>query len=135
MLDRSADATDMRLRTGSEQAGRGAGNRFLPGQSGNPGGRPRLVAEVRELAREHAPAALMRLVELMQSDDERVAIVACREVLDRAYGRPVPMPPETPSALSHEQALDALAGAEAFTQRIAELSARAPGAVDDAATD
>ena len=34
---------------------------FKKGQSGNPAGRPREVAEVRKLAQEHGPAAIDRL--------------------------------------------------------------------------
>ena len=64
--------------------------RFKPGQSGNPRGRPKVAAEARELARQHGPRALERLVELIESDDERVALMAAKEILDRAYGKPVP---------------------------------------------
>jgi hypothetical protein len=64
---------------------------FLPGVSGNPSGRPRVVAEIRELARTHAPAALAKVVALIDHRDPRVAFVAAKEILDRAYGRPVPV--------------------------------------------
>ena len=40
--------------------------RFLPGISGNPGGRPREVGHVRELAREHSDEAIETLVDLMR---------------------------------------------------------------------
>jgi hypothetical protein len=62
--------------------------RWLPGRSANPTGRTKVAAEVRELAREHGPAAIVRLVELMRSKDEMVAIAACRAILDRGYGKP-----------------------------------------------
>ena len=61
---------------------------FTKGKSGNPGGRPREVAEVRELAKEHGPAAIERLVELMTSENERTAVAACEAILNRGYGRP-----------------------------------------------
>ena len=61
---------------------------FEKGKSGNPGGRPKEVAEVRELAKEHGAAAIERLVELMASDNERTAVSACEAILNRGYGRP-----------------------------------------------
>ena len=61
---------------------------FEKGKSGNPGGRPREVAEVRELAKNHGPAAIQRLVTLMSSDNERTAVAACEAILNRGYGRP-----------------------------------------------
>ena len=68
---------------------RDANGRWLLGApSPNAGGRPRVVAEIRDLARQHGPAAVRRLVQLMRSDDEQVAVAACRVLLDRGYGRP-----------------------------------------------
>lgn len=64
------------------------GRPFEKGQSGNPGGRPRKVGDVKEKALGNSTAAIMKLVELMDSKDPRVALAACREVLDRAVGRP-----------------------------------------------
>lgn len=61
--------------------------KWAKGQSGNPGGRPAVVAEVKRLARMHTGEAIDRLVELMRSDDDRVAFAAVREILDRGYGR------------------------------------------------
>jgi hypothetical protein len=40
------------------------------------------------LARQAAPDAMRRLIELMRSEDERVASVACNAVLERAWGKP-----------------------------------------------
>ena len=41
------------------------GKPFKKGQSGNPGGRPKVVAEVKELARAHTAAAIETLVAIM----------------------------------------------------------------------
>jgi hypothetical protein len=40
------------------------------------------------LAQEHGPTALARLVQLMKSKNERVAVSAAQAILDRAYGKP-----------------------------------------------
>ena len=66
----------------------GVGRRFPKGKSGNPGGRPKVEGEVRAPAQQHGPAALQRLIALMKSKNERVAVVAAQTVLDRGYGRP-----------------------------------------------
>lgn len=59
---------------------------FRPGQSGNPGGRPKENERVKALAREHTEAAIQALVDALSSPKERVA--AATALLDRAYGRP-----------------------------------------------
>ncbi len=61
---------------------------FAPGQSGNPGGRPKLPNEVKELARAASEKAISRAIELMDSPDENVALKAISTVLDRGYGKP-----------------------------------------------
>jgi hypothetical protein len=40
------------------------GRPFKKGESGNPGGRPKVIAELRELARAHAPDAIKELARL-----------------------------------------------------------------------
>jgi hypothetical protein len=62
---------------------------FKKGQSGNPGGRIGIPAEVRELARSHTAAAINRLVHWMNSNDARASVAACNSLLDRGYGKPV----------------------------------------------
>lgn len=61
---------------------------FKPGQSGNPGGRPKAEREVVELAREGSTRAMGRLIELVEHEDPRTAIAAANSVLDRAFGKP-----------------------------------------------
>tara|TARA_R110000868_G_scaffold330755_1_gene591728 strand:+ start:1452 stop:1718 length:267 start_codon:yes stop_codon:yes gene_type:complete len=61
--------------------------------SGNRGkGRPKgavnkATRDIKELARELAPAATKRLQELLASDSESVALGAVKEIYDRAYGK------------------------------------------------
>jgi hypothetical protein len=60
---------------------------FKPGQSGNPGGRPK--SDVVSLARQHTPEAINRLVALMRQDDNLdIAIQATTALLDRSWGKP-----------------------------------------------
>ena len=48
----------------------------------------RLYAETARLVRQAAPDAIRRLIELMGSEDERVAAAAFKALLERAFGRP-----------------------------------------------
>jgi hypothetical protein len=62
---------------------------FKKGQSGNPSGHKGTdYGDVVRLARQHGVRALQRLVELMESMDERVALLASQALLDRGYGKP-----------------------------------------------
>ena len=62
---------------------------FQKGQSGNPGGRSKLPADIREAFKAKAPEALEVLTRRLQSDDDRVAMMAAQAILDRGYGKPV----------------------------------------------
>lgn len=54
-------------------------------QKGTPN---KVTAEVREAALEYGPDAINELARLMKhAESERVRIMACREILDRAYGK------------------------------------------------
>ena len=68
--------------------GRDSKGRFIKGSTGNKCGRPKVVTELRQLAREQAPEAFKKIAELMDSENERVALAACQEILNRAYGKP-----------------------------------------------
>lgn len=62
--------------------------RFAKGESGNPGGRPKAVEAIRKLAQKNSKKALLRLVELMNGENDRVAVQAAQAILDRAWGKP-----------------------------------------------
>jgi hypothetical protein len=61
------------------------GRPFKKGESGNPGGRPKVIAELRELARVHAPDAIEELARLaVKAKSETARVAAIRELLDKA---------------------------------------------------
>lgn len=99
---------------------------WQPGQSGNPNGRPVMPPDVKEALQAGSKRAAERLVELIESDDPRVATVAAQAVLDRLYGKPAQQvdaninKTETVAVL-HLQALQDIA---------ARREARLAGAVD-----
>jgi hypothetical protein len=73
------------LRTATKQRGRP----FQPGQSGNPGGRPKVAAEIRDLARHHTATALRTLVEIAEhGESENARVAAANALLDRGWGKP-----------------------------------------------
>lgn len=61
---------------------------FAPGQSGNPGGRVGLPADIRARLEAAAPEAVDRLIELVRSEDDRVALAASEALLSRLFGKP-----------------------------------------------
>lgn len=64
--------------------------RWKPGQSGNPSGRPAVIAELRDLARAHTGEALETLCEVMRDKGAPPAarVAAVSHILDRGYGKP-----------------------------------------------
>jgi hypothetical protein len=63
---------------------------WKPGVSGNPGGRPGMAKEVRELAQKHSAEAIEVLAKLMRNEKASPAAraAAASQILDRAVGRP-----------------------------------------------
>jgi hypothetical protein len=63
---------------------------FKPGQSGNPGGRPKILADVRDLAREQTEVAIEALTEIVKNKKAPPAarVSAANSLLDRGWGKP-----------------------------------------------
>ncbi len=60
---------------------------FTKGRSGNPGGRPKWLGQVRDGLADFLPEAIAKLKALCHSEDDKVALMAVREVFDRTVGR------------------------------------------------
>ena len=73
-----------------EQPMPGKGRPFQKGVRGNPGGRPKVLGDVQELARQRSPEAINTLVTIMQNEKAPPAarVVAANSLLDRGYGKP-----------------------------------------------
>jgi hypothetical protein len=61
--------------------------KFSKGKSGNPGGRPKVLGELQELARQE-PTVIVELARLApKAKSETARVAAIRELLDRGYGK------------------------------------------------
>lgn len=117
---------------------RDVAGRWQPGYSGNPAGRPALLASVRALARRHTELAIAALAVI--AADPGARIVAARELLDRGHGRPSPVELVQDLALMSDDELERLeleeraaldGSAENVQQDLAALSDAALEALDD----
>lgn len=63
--------------------------KFVKGQSGNPGGRPKTIALLRELAQGETEANVRALVAIRDNKRAPFAarVAAVRELFDRAFGK------------------------------------------------
>ena len=60
---------------------------FVKGKSGNPAGQTRWYAQMARRLEDMTPRALTRLGKLSESDNETVALAACKDILDRSLGK------------------------------------------------
>jgi hypothetical protein len=69
---------------------RGMGKPWAKGVSGNPGGRPREIQEIVDLARTNSVDAVNTLSDIMRDPiaPHAARIAAANSILDRAYGKP-----------------------------------------------
>src|SRR6058998_3274736 len=77
---------------GTNRRGGVTGSGFLPGQSGNPGGRPKgLSRRVRELVGDDGEAIAVYMLSVMRDEQIRTAdrLEAAKWLADRGFGRSV----------------------------------------------
>ena len=81
----------MKSNTREQDGTRNSRGWFKPGVSGNPGGRPREVSDIRALAQERTQDALDALTEIVSNKKAPPAarVAAANSLLDRGYGRPL----------------------------------------------
>lgn len=78
--------------------------RFKKGQSGNPGGRPKMAEDVREVLRAHSMEAAMKLVDLMRnSPDERIQKACADSIIEQSIGKAPQLIELNPSDLTDDE--------------------------------
>ena len=106
--------------------------RWRPGQSGNPGGRPAGVTEVREFALRYGVEAIECLVkEMREGDTSHARIAAAKAILDRAVGKPTQLlasDADEQSVISNEERREQMRAlvAKAFAQVVEDHPELAP---------
>ena len=67
---------------------RAKNGQFLPGCVANPGGRPKVPADVKEILKAACPDAARELVKFIHHKRPNIAMWAITEILNRVYGKP-----------------------------------------------
>ena len=109
----------------------GSGRWQKGGASPNPGGRPKEVGDVRELAKAHSAEAIETLATIMRDKDAPPAArtAAATALLDRGYGRPA-QAMDAKIEVSHSVADTAAQVLMALSQRARERKAEEARLID-----
>lgn len=87
---------------------------FVKGKTGNPGGRPKIPEDVREMARALTPEAIQTMAEVMRDTSQpgSARVMAADKIVDRGYGKaPQHITTERLESLSNVELADELAAA------------------------
>ena len=107
-----------------EKNGGCTGAGWLPGKSGNPGGRPKGIAAA---ARLHKDKCIDVLAAALNSGDEKTQIMAAKELLDRGYGKAIAMSADVTNRLDDLDDDTLSAGIDALRAAIAAAGATDSG--------
>jgi len=63
---------------------------FKAGQSGNPGGKPKMSEGLTKILKKGADEALLQVIKLSQkAQSDKIKLAACQYLIDRQYGKAV----------------------------------------------
>ena len=82
-------------------AERDSKGRFLPGQTGNPKGRPKDTPPTEDIIQAALPEVIMRLIDLMHSENETISLQAAIALRDwHAMGHKLQIPAANLTSIS-----------------------------------
>lgn len=87
-VESNGPATTQATNAPDKKAGGATGRGFMPGQSGNPGGRAKTLPELKAKCRDMTDKILERLTVIIDHGEHKDSVAASKLVLAYAYGNP-----------------------------------------------
>ena len=103
--------------------------KFEKGESGNPGGRPKGLGDIREIARQHTDHAIETLIRVMNAEtaSHSAQVAAASALLDRGWGRPQ-------QSFKAEGLYDLSAALQAISERLHRKQAAEQASIPESAS-